>query len=271
MVDGAVILVELDEAGQPHMGEVVQHAVQIGAMIRLDAVLQLRLPVPVAALDLGDRHRDHLVDMVGLERLGQLAERRRQRLGVGIEIGEDEAVPDLDLVRGQMRLRLQPLQADRVVHRGRRDQMAVEAVGPGVERAAEQASGVARALAQQMAAMRADRREDADLHVLVAHHDERLVAHVDAHEIAGVLDLVHPAQAQPASHEDGFLLEIVEFLVDIAFTRQVPAALHVLHAVLDLVEDPQDAIGYARASRAPIAVVLAVHLLPPDLSRSAGW
>src|SRR5690606_1960752 len=74
-----------------------------------------------------------------------------------------------------------------------------------------------------------------------------------------VLYFVDPTKAQPASHEDGFLLEVIELLVDVAFARQVPAALHILDARLDLIEDLKTAFGYAGASCPTIAVMLAVH------------
>ena len=116
VVHGAVVVVERHETRQPDMGKVVKDPVQICTVVWFDAVFELGLPVPLAVEDVGDRHAHHFAYTIVREGGGEFVERRRERRCVGVEVGEYEAVPNLDLVRGQTRLGLEVVQRYGIGH-----------------------------------------------------------------------------------------------------------------------------------------------------------
>jgi hypothetical protein len=113
-----------------------------------------------------------------------------------------------------------------------------------VEWAAEQATGTAGTFAQDVAAMSAHWSKHPDFAFNTANHDERFVAHVDAHEVAWLGNLVNPTEAEPTAHKDRLLLEGIELRVCIAFARHVEPASEVATALRDCVEHTAEVLGH---------------------------
>src|SRR6516225_4893275 len=90
----------------------------------------------------------------------------------------------------------------------------VIAVGPAVIGAGK-ARGITRiGAAQPVAAMTAHIEEGADLARGVAHHQNRVFAHIAGQEIAGLRDLAVMAQKEPAAGEDALQLLLINLRLD---------------------------------------------------------
>ena len=94
------------------------------------------------------------------------------------------------------------------------DEPAVVAVGPAVIGAGEARGVAAIGAAQPIAAMPADIKESAHPAVTVAHHQNRIFAHIGRQEITGLRDLAFVAQEQPTAGEDPLQLLLVDLRLD---------------------------------------------------------
>ena len=146
----------------------------------------------------------------------ELGERHRVR----IEVDEHPAAPFVAAERRQTGM-IRGSKPGRLLHVGRAHQLALEVVEPAMVGAAE-LLGVARAAGDLDAAVPADVGECADIAVIVAGDDDRLVHDPERHVVARILDLLHATDAEPVLHEDLFLLELVDLRRGIDVARQVP-------------------------------------------------
>src|SRR5208283_4690553 len=95
------------------------------------------------------------------------------------------------------------------------DQPPVVAVGPAMIGAGE-ARGIAGiSTAQPVAAMAADIQEGVHLARAVAHHENRVFAHIGRKEITGLRDLAFMAQEKPTAGEDPLLLLLIDLGLDV--------------------------------------------------------
>ena len=95
------------------------------------------------------------------------------------------------------------------------DEISGDIVRPAMV-AARKVLGVAVILAAQLhAAMPALVQEDLDRSVLLANHDDRVLAHVGRQEIAGLSHMRFMAKKQPGTSEDHLLFHVVDILISI--------------------------------------------------------
>src|SRR5215469_7811907 len=94
------------------------------------------------------------------------------------------------------------------------DQPPVIAVGPAVIGAGEGRGIAGAGAAQPVAAMAAHVEECAHLAARVAHHENRVLAHISRKEVAGLRDLALMAQEQPAARENSLELLLIDFRLD---------------------------------------------------------
>jgi hypothetical protein len=199
--DGVELGLELRLEQRPVAHHVIGRGVVLvvmrGAVIALAIVLEDDLPVRL----------DHVVDAVRdlalLERVRRHL--RRDRLDGIREIGrvvgevhEDQAGDVVERHRKQPELGAVDLE----LALRRRDQLAVEIVGPAVIGADELAGMAMLVVADARAAMAAEIVEGADLAVLAAHHDDHLRADPPGEVVAALWDRAGVAGEQPAAVED---------------------------------------------------------------------
>jgi hypothetical protein len=224
------VVAPLVEVAHPARRERLQRLVESTGVVRVVEVLEHHLPVP---REIGQRlarapHRGRELEV--LERCFQLGQRRRQRRRVGIEAGEDEALPDLHPQAGKAVLLL--VERDRPLHRGRPEQTAIEAVAPVVIRACE-LRAAAGALSDDHAAVPAHRRQDADDAAPVADDYQRLVDDLERVPVAWLRDLALAADAEPCMAEDRFLLEREPRRGDVELRREKTCLVHVSDRFLE--------------------------------------
>ena len=154
------------------------------------------------------------------------SELRIERRRLAVHVDEDEAVPDVRAQCRQAAGAAQLVQRSVRVHHRRVDQSAAEIVGPAVMRTGEYlcASGV---LAENMAAVLAHRRHDADLARVVAQHQQGVVVDGDREVIADLRDLPDVAEAHPLAVPHGALLEFEPLFRRVDLGRQRDAGLDV--------------------------------------------
>ena len=202
-------------------------------MHRVVDVLEVGLPVAAdhraqrRALD-GEPARGGAVDQV-VDRGQRLAEVGGEVDPARVDPGEDEVAVHRDAGRRlHAARRLARRVAAAVVAAGQRHraQRAVEAVGPGVVRAAEEPAGVAAPVADQRRALvGAAVVEHAHRAVVAAHHHQRPAGQIDGRVVAGVRHLAGVADVVPGVGEEVLLLEREQL------RAQVEVAVHPL--VLD--------------------------------------
>ena len=212
----AVMVVEIDvlEADETLVvldeGVTHEEAVLEGQVVKLVLGVEGHLPVR-ALVDPVGLHQRHLVEGAAVELTGDAAEVFAQRLGrLGRQIDEDEALPDARVDRGEAVLPL--VEAEEILLVRHADQRAGVAVDPVVEVAVEAAG--ARALLvqhQRVAAVGADVVEGA--HHTVRAPDEQQGDLADGEVaddiVAGLRDVVHAADVDPAPAEDALALQRV--------------------------------------------------------------
>ena len=164
-----------------------------------------------------------------------VCQRLLERHRVGVEVDEQEALPDGDLDRPQA----QGVAVDLVLaHVGRADQAAVEGVCPGVvgalDGALQAAGGV---VAEPRAAVPADVVEAAQLALLGAHHDHALAGHVDRHEVAGLVQALVAAGVEPGAREHPLALEVEHLGGVVVAARQ---RLHLAWRHLSKIHEDRD-------------------------------
>src|SRR5262249_38176858 len=127
------------------------------------------------------------------ERL-ELREARGERRGFGIEIHEQETVPELEADA------LQPLLVAELLEVGRPrcpDQAPVQVVGPEVQRATQTTGSRARLAGDDLAAVLANRAHRVDRTLAVPHNEERLTGHIGCEIVARPGDLLIVPNARP--------------------------------------------------------------------------
>ena len=219
-----------DEAAGQHLVlvgvavEVVQAGVGDRHVVALVVDVERRLPVDVEAvvpargqgLHLGDAARRHFAVDRG-QHLGD-------RGALALEADEDQAVPDLVLERLQAVARL--VEVAEGFRHGQAAQLAVEVVGPAVERAGDDPAAMAAGLGDDprspVAAEVVERADDP----VAAPHDERpLVGDVERHEVARLGHLVDVADEEPVAAEDHLLLQRGQLFAVVGPGRQAAAFL----------------------------------------------
>jgi len=208
----------LGEHAQIAGGNVVDRAgMQPIGVIAVIVVLEHHLPVPREGGFL-DVHRGiGLIQFKVFQHLCHLGQSWRQRCGLGVEVDEDEAVPDLHLELGQADLAL--VEAASLFHRRRPDQLTVQAVGPMVI-GAQEGTGIAMAFRHKHRPVLANARHGADMAVAGPHHDDRL-AHMHRGEV--IARRLHPflaANTKPFPGKNRVLLKLEKTRVRVARWRQ---------------------------------------------------
>ena len=140
-----------------------------------------------------------------------------ERLCLGVEIDEEEAVPACDAYRNEPVFRR--IETARRLGPQRRDQPAVEIVDPAVIGAGDRAA-VALSREEAGAAMPAGIGEGADRSRLVAQQDHGLADEIDGEIVPRPRDLVGAADEVPAPAEDALDLALVERVRGVAPGRQ---------------------------------------------------
>src|SRR5208282_5775591 len=161
-----------------------QAGVSDGNVVALEIVVDVNLPVAVdhivAALD---GLQAFELEAAGL--FGNLAEGDEKRLGVWIEVDEDELLPSFQPQRHHAHgAAVEELDAFDV---GRADEAAIERVSPAVVAAAENIFAAA-ALRDRAGAVAADVAEGAQRALLVAHNDDGFTDNVGCEEGLGIRD-----------------------------------------------------------------------------------
>ena len=90
----------------------------------------------------------------------------------------------------------------------------VIAVGPTVIRASEGRGIAATGATQPVAAMATNIEERAHLAARIAHHENRVLAHVSREEVAGLRDLTLVTQEEPTAGEDPLQFLLVDLRLD---------------------------------------------------------
>ena len=159
---------------------------------------------------------------------GHLAEVFQQRGGVGVEGAEVEALVVVDLGYGSEA----PLAGVQLVvvglfQAGDGDELAVGTVGPAVVGADERGGVAGIGTADAIAAVAADVEEGADRAVGVAHHEDRVLAHVGGEVVPGIGDLGLVAEEQPAAGKDLLQFLLVDVGLDEDFlVEHPPVGIH---------------------------------------------
>ena len=183
--------------------------------------------------------RGQLVERIALHRGDHRAEELAQRLlvrriGVVVEVHEDEPGPDIAVHRDEAVVGL--VEIEELAFLLDEGAGAVESVTPAVVLAGELTRGAARLLArkvlphQLVATVPADVVERADL-ISVAHDDDRRARDCDlSGEVAAVArELLDPSNVQPGPLEDGLALELEELGRDrVGVRHQASAELGVV-------------------------------------------
>jgi hypothetical protein len=213
-------------------------------------VLEHHLPVP---RHVGERERARahgVLEVVVVEVRLVVGQCGRERLGVGVDVHEHEAVPQLDLQRREREVLL--VEALGALHRRCAEQATVEPVDPVVVRALERGA-VALALAHRHRPVLAHRREAVDATLLVAHHDQRFAGDRDGEPIARLRDARRPPDAEPLVREERLVLEAQELVARVELGREGGRPGHVRDGGVERREEivVQDAHRVAPVSVGP--------------------
>src|SRR5262245_13528365 len=146
---------------------------------------------------------------------GHLAQILLEGRRLGIEGREDEALVTLELGdRDEAPPCALELAVVGLLDEGDAHEAAVTPVGPAVIGTREGGGVAGVGAAQPIAAMPADVQEGAELTFAVADHQDRVLAHVRAEEVARPRDLALVAEEEPAPGEDPLQLLLVDLALD---------------------------------------------------------
>ncbi len=151
--------------------------------------------------------RAQFVEFVGLDEGVEAFQLWRERLGLGVEVDEDESAPEFDPKLGKTPVLLVEILG--LIHARCADHLAIEVEGPEMERTLERAAIAARLALQgkgrvgivsdeQHPAMGADIGQRSNGPLLVPHDDQRFAEELDREIVAGVSDLLDATDAEPA-------------------------------------------------------------------------
>src|ERR1700722_6215382 len=146
---------------------------------------------------------------------GHFAEIMDERRRRGIEGGEIQPLVAVEL-RGRYHTPVLAVQLAVIgfLEIGYADERPVIAIGPAVIGAGKGGGVAVIGAAQAITTMPADVEEGVDLTRGVAHHQNRVFAHIGGEEIAGQRDLALVAQEQPAARENPLQFLLVDLWLD---------------------------------------------------------
>ena len=206
--------------------------VDVARMDRVQMVLQHEFPVAVIGVArdaAGDLHvaLRRPVDQV-VEGGDQRAEKLAQRRAVRGQAGEDEAAIHFGPRHfGEAQAALRAALLGVALRRRHGEQGAVQPVGPAVIGADELGDGAPGGAAHGRSAMGAAVEQHPHAAVALAHHEDRLPAHLRRHEIARARDLAVMAEQQPGPAENPFHLQVEDAWIGVGVPMH-PAGLHQL-------------------------------------------
>ncbi len=199
--------------------------VRLHDVVHLDEGLDAELPVhrEAAGVPLLGPHR---LELPRLEVRGGRFEGLAHGRGVVVEVDPRAAAPGLAAHRYEVEVFLHQVVLGEGAALGDRDVLAVEPVAPSVERAPEATGADAAALDELHAPVAAGVLEGDDLHVVVAHDDDRLVEELVLDEVARLRDLFEPARHLPHARPEALVLEPEELRVVVALLGHAVSELH---------------------------------------------
>ena len=193
-------------------------------MIGLPIVV-LQLPVRLKFPVFAQSHATG-TKILAIEQLDHGTNMLAQRRCIAVHIHENPVVPNAAAHRYEAVFLLVKtallIAAPAAVEIGRRFELAVEVIGPGMIGAGQRRQPLAWLGQDECGTMTADIVERLHLALLAADENDRQPAHRNRHRITGIWDIALETDAHPSTAEHALLLKFEELVAGVGRARQSP-------------------------------------------------